>query len=56
MLDVTVLDNLLDRMEGVVNGGLDVSGVCADDVLKILRDYSKTEWARTPNGPLQYVR
>ena len=55
LLDVTVLDNLLDRMEGVVNGGLDVNGVCADEVFKILRDYSKTEWVYT-DGRFQYVR
>lgn len=54
LLDVTVLDNLLDRMEGVVNGELDVSGVCVDEVLKILRDYSKTEW--TYDCQYRYVR
>ena len=56
LLDMTVLDNLLDRMEGLVNGGLDVSGLCADEVLKILMNYSKTEWTYDPNGRLQYVR
>lgn len=61
LLDVTVLDNFLDRMEGVVNGGcvnggLDMSDLCADEVLKILRDYSKTEWVREPNGCFRFVR
>jgi hypothetical protein len=54
LLDVTVLDNLLDRMEGVVNGELDASGMYSDEVLKILRDYSKTEW--TYDGQYRYVR
>lgn len=54
MIDVTVLDNLLDRMEGVVNGGVDMSGVCGNDMLKILKDYSKTEW--TYDGQFRYVR
>jgi hypothetical protein len=54
LLDVTVLDNLLDRMEGVVNEELDVSGVCGDEVLKILRDYSNTEW--TYDCQYRYVR
>lgn len=44
LLDVTVLDNFLVRMEGVVNGGLDVSGMCGDEVPKILKDYSNNEW------------
>lgn len=57
LLDVTILDSLLDRMEAVVNGGLDLSGgVSADELLKILSDYSKTEWVREPNGLLHYVR
>jgi hypothetical protein len=54
LLDVTVLDNLLDQMENVINGALDVSGVCDDEVLKILRDYSKTEWIY--DTQFRYVR
>lgn len=53
LIDVTVLDKLLDRIEGVVNGELDVSGMSRDEVLKILRDYSKTEW--TYDGQYRYV-
>ena len=54
LIDVTVLDNLLDRIESVVHGGVDMSGVCGNDMLKILRDYSKTEW--TYEGQFRYVR
>jgi hypothetical protein len=55
LLDVTVLDNLLDRMEGVVNGGLVDEDIGVEDMLKILRDYSKHEWVRV--GDLfRYVR
>lgn len=46
LIDVTVLDNLLDRMEGVVNRGLDMSGIGDEDIIKILRDYSKRDWVR----------
>ena len=55
LIDMTFLDNLLDRIEDAVNGGgLDMSGVCEDDVLKILKDYSKTEW--TYHGQYKYIR
>lgn len=46
LLDVTVLDGFLDRIEDVVNSSLDVNGIDEKDVLSILRDYSKHEWIR----------
>lgn len=55
LLDVTVLDHLLDRMEGVVNDGLDMSGVDDEDMIKILKHYSKHEWVRV-GGLFLYVR
>ena len=46
LLDVTMLDNLLSRIETVVNTSLDMNGIDEVDVLKILKDYSKHEWVR----------
>jgi len=45
LLDVTMIDNLLGRMEVCVNSGdLDMSGIAERDVLRILGDYSKHAW------------
>jgi len=54
LLDLTVIDNLLDRMEGVVNK-VNVRDIDDEHVLRILRDYSKREWTRT-DGILLYMR
>jgi len=54
LLDLTVIDNLLDRMEGVVNN-VNVRDIDDEHVLRILRDYSKREWTRT-DGILLYMR
>lgn len=44
LLGVIVLDNLLERMEDVVNHGLDRGDIGDEDILRILKDYSKHEW------------
>jgi len=53
ILDMTVLDNLLNRIEGVIKN-INTNGICKDEMLKILSEYSKTEWIY--NKTFQYVR
>jgi hypothetical protein len=53
LLNVTILDDILDRIENTVNS-IDMNGISIDDMLKILRDYSKREWVYNEN--YQYVR
>ena len=44
LLDVTVLDDFLNRLENIINWtDIDISDVSNDDMLNILKDYSKTE-------------
>lgn len=50
LLDVTMLDNLLKRMQDVVNGdNFDRNGIGWRDMIKILKDYSKHEWTWVDN-------
>jgi hypothetical protein len=55
LIDVTTLDGFLDKLQNIVNSrAIDMSYINQNEILSILKDYSKCEWKYT--NKFKYVQ